>query len=225
MSRFHRATLGAIFALAIGFGAGQSALAAPDDLVAKANRVLEDLKTAPDFGAFRRSVGTAKGIFVIPTLLKAGFFFGIEGGNGVLLSRDEGGEWSYPAFFTMGAASFGLQIGVQNAEVAFVILTDAGLDAIVSNEVKLGLDGSVSLGTYGRGIEGSTTTGLGGDIVAFSRSVGAFAGAAFEGAVIHERGDLNNEFYGGDATARAIVLERAHSNPKADALRETLAGY
>ncbi len=224
MFRNLRVTLAAIAALAVGFGAGPAA--ASEGIVLEANRVLEDMKIDPDFETFRRTVRTAKGILVIPSLLKAGFFFGVEGGTGVLLARNEAGEWSYPAFFTLGAASFGLQIGVQDAEVAFVILTDAGLKAIIKSKIKLGLDGSVSVGTFGRGIEGSTTLGVGGDIVAFSKSVGAFAGAAFEGAVIHERAEFNRDYYGADAaTAHAIVLDRAYANRQADALRNTLAGF
>ena len=224
MFRYLRITLAAVAALAIGLVAGPSA--ASEELVVQANRVLEDMKTEADFDAFRGSMKSAKGVLVIPTLLKAGFFFGVEGGNGVLLARNEAGEWSHPAFYTMGAASFGLQIGVQNAEVVFVILTEAGLNAVINSKVKLGLDGSVSVGTYGRGVEGSTTLGLGGDIVAFSKSVGAFAGVAFEGAVIQERAQFNRDYYGADAaTAYAIVLDRAYANHQADALRQTLAGY
>jgi lipid-binding SYLF domain-containing protein len=226
MPKYLRATAAAIIAAAFVLGAGQAALAAPQDLVVKAQRVLEDMKTDPNFEAFRQSVKTAKGILVIPTLLKAGFFFGVEGGSGVLLARNEKGEWSHPAFFTLGGASFGLQIGVQAAEVAFVLRTEKGLEAIISSEVKLGLDGSISIGTFGKGIEGSTTLGLGGDIVAYSKSVGAFAGVALEGAIIRRRNDLNREYYGdAAATSRAIVLEGGHANPQADELRETLAGF
>ena len=226
MPKYLRATAAAIIAAAFVLGAGQATLAAPQDLVVKAQRVLEDLKTDPNFETFRQSVKTAKGILVIPTLLKAGFFFGVEGGSGVLLASDEKGEWSHPAFFTLGGGSFGLQIGVQAAEVAFVIRTAKGLEAIISSEVKLGLDGSISIGTFGKGIEGSTTLGLGGDIVAYSRSVGAFAGVALEGAIIHRRADLNRKYYGdAAATPRAIVLVGGHANPQANELRETLAGF
>ena len=226
MPRYLRATVAAIIAAAFVLGAGQAALATPQDLIVKAQRVLEDLKTDPDFKTFQQSVKTAKGILVIPTLLKAGFFFGIEGGNGVLLARNDKGEWSHPAFYTLGGGSFGFQIGVQAAEVAFVIRTEKGLEAIITSEVKLGVDGSLSVGTFGKGIEGSTTLGLGGDILAYSKSVGAFIGIALEGAVIHKRNDLNREYYGdAAATPRAIVLEGGHANPQADGLRKTLAGY
>ena len=224
MLKYIRVMLAAVAMLAIGLGAGSSA--ASEDLVARANRVLEDMKADPDFAAFRGSMKDAKGVLVIPRLLKAGFLLGVEGGNGVLLARNEAGEWSYPAFFSLNALSFGLQIGGQAAEVVFVILTDKGLDAAINDKVKLGLDGSVSAGFYGWGVEGSTTLGLGVDILAFSTSVGAFVGVALEGAVIQERLDFNREYYRTHfATARGILVNRAHTNPQADTLRQTLAGY
>ncbi len=72
----------------------------------------------------------------------------------------------------------------------------------------------------------SGALGLGGDIVAYAKSEGAFIGVALEGAVIRQRADFNREYYGDDtATARAIVLEGGHANPQANELRETLAGY
>ena len=224
MFRYLRVTLAAVAALAIGLAAGPSA--ASEELVDQANRVLENMKAVADFDTFRGSIRGAKGVLVIPNLLKAGFFFALEGGNGVLLARNKSGEWSHPAFYTLGAASIGLQIGVQNAQVVFVILTDAGLNAVIDSKVKLGFDGSVSAGTFGRGIEGSITLGLGGDIVAFSTSMGAFFGVAFEGAVIDERADLNRDYYGADAaTARAILLDRTYANVQANVLRRTLAEY
>ena len=224
MFRNLRVMLAAIAALAIGFGAGPSA--ASEGIVLEANRVLKEMKTNPDFETMRGAIKNAKGVLVVPSLLKIGFIFGAEGGNGVLLARDNAGDWSYPAFHFLAAASFGFQIGVQDAQVVFVILTDKGLDAMISSKVKLGLDGSVSIGAYGRGIEGSTTVGLGGDIVAFSTSMGAFAGAAFEGAWIEERTGLNRDYYGADdATTHAIVIDRSFANHQADALRDTLAGY
>jgi lipid-binding SYLF domain-containing protein len=222
MLKHVRVMLAAFAILAIGV----SPLAASEDLVTKANRVLEEMKNHPDFGTFRGTMKNAKGVLVIPRLLKAGFFLGVEGGNGVLLARNEAGEWSYPAFFSLNALSFGLQIGGQAAEVVFVIRNDKGLDAVINDKVKLGLDGSVSAGTYGRGVEGSTTLGLGVDILAFSKSMGAFAGAALEGAVIQERLDFNRKYYRTHiATAHGILVNRTHSNQQADTLRQTLAGY
>ncbi len=218
-----------IAAAAFGlFALAPPARAASDseELVVKSRLLLEKLRDHPDFSSYRRTLKEAKGILVIPSLIKGAFIIGAEGGSGVLLARKDDGTWSHPAFFTLGAGSVGLQIGIQDTEVVFVIMTDAGLNAVISNEVKLGVDASFSFGPIGRGLEGSTTTGLGGDIAAFSKSIGAFAGGSLEGAVIHERMDYNRQYYGDDgATARRVVVMDRYTNPHADKIREVLASY
>jgi len=187
--------------------------------------LMESLLTDPDFSVFRRTVAEAKGVLIVPTLIKAGFIVGAEGGNGVLVARTPSGGWSYPAFISMGAGSFGLQVGVEAQEVVFVLMTDKAVEAVISSEVKLGGDISFSAGPVGRGIEGSVTTAGGADIAAFSRSVGAFIGAAFEGAVLHERESYNAEYYQPGATAREIVQQGKWMNPGAQGLRNALAKY
>ncbi len=227
MSRYLRTVL--ILTAVVGLSiAAAPARAASDseELVIKSQLLLEKLRDHPEFESYRRSFKQAKGVLVIPSLIKGAFIVGAEGGSGVLIGRKADGTWSHPAFFTLGAGSIGLQIGVQDTEVVFLILTDAGLRAVISNEVKLGIDASVSLGPVGRGLEGSTTTGLGADIVAYSKSVGAFAGGSLEGAVIHERMDYNRDYYGdNDATARRVVIMDRYRNPHADAIRNVLASY
>jgi len=212
--------------LALGVAAAPVQAASDSEaLVVKAQLLMESLKTDPDFGSMRRTMKEADGIVIIPSLLKAGFIFGAEGGNGVLLARGEDGTWTNPAFFTLGAGSFGLQIGVQDAEVVFLLMSPGSVNAVIGNEVKLGVDVGVAAGPVGAGLEGSTTTNVDADIVAYSRAVGLFAGGAFEGAVIHEREDLAREYYGAGATARKIVQQRAYANPHADPLRAVLSSY
>jgi lipid-binding SYLF domain-containing protein len=216
-----------IAAISFGlFALAPPARAASDseELVIKSQLLLEKLARHPDFSSYRRTLKEARGVLVIPSLIKGAFIIGAEGGSGVLMGRKADGTWSHPAFFTLGAGSVGLQIGVQDTEVVFVIMTEAGLNAVISNEVKLGVDASISFGPIGRGLEGSTTTGLGADIAAFSKSVGAFAGGSLEGAVIHERMDYNRQYYGDDgATARRVVVMDRYSNPHANAIRKVLA--
>ena len=38
---------------------------------------------------------------VFPSIWKAAFIVGAEGGNGILLARDKDGTWSDPAFYTI----------------------------------------------------------------------------------------------------------------------------
>ncbi len=98
-----------------------------------------------------------------------------------------------------------------------------GINSIIDQEVKLGADVSVAVGPVGIGAEAATTVQLA-DVYSFSRARGAYAGASFEGAVIHGREDLNEEFYGSRVSATEIVLKKKHSSAEANKLRALLMG-
>lgn len=193
------------------------------ELVIKSEITLGNLLNNPDYHTLQALMNDAKGVLIFPSLLKAGFFFGAEGGSGILLARNSDGSWGYPAFFTMGAISFGLQFGGQDSETILAIMTDRGIESIIDQEVKLGVDVSVAVGPVGIGAEAATTAQLA-DIYSFSRARGVYAGASFEGAVIHGREDLNEEFYGSRVSATEIVVQKKYSSAEADKLRALLAG-
>jgi lipid-binding SYLF domain-containing protein len=191
-------------------------------LVEKARISFLAMYNDKNYTQLKRQLKFAKALLIIPSQLKAAFIVGAQGGSGVLIARDLNGAWGYPAFYTIGSGSLGLQIGFQNSEAVLEIMTDKGLNAVINNQVKLGVDASVAVGPVGEGISGSTTTAAGADIVTFSRTEGLFAGGSLDGAVIVKRDDWNTVFYGKGATPRAIVYDKTFSNPKADALREAL---
>ncbi|MFQ5970870.1 MAG: lipid-binding SYLF domain-containing protein [Alphaproteobacteria bacterium] len=170
------------------------------------------------------AIDRAKAIVIIPSLLKGGFILGGEGGRGVLLARREDGRWGSPAFITLGAASIGLQIGGQVSEVVFTIMTDKGLNAVLVNKFKLGADASVALGPVGGNVEASTTTAIGADIFSYARTQGLFGGGAFEGAVITQRDEWNEAYYGAVYTPRRIITDPAVPSPGAASLRAALDG-
>ncbi len=178
--------------------------------------VLRDQEMGP---RVKHLLHTAKGIMIYPQILKGAFFIGGEGGSGVLMSKNASGAWSYPAFYTMGSVSFGLQIGGQSSEAVLVIMTQRGLDSILNDQVKLGADISAAAGPVGAGIEASTTTAAGADIYVYSVNQGLFVGASLEGAVIAKRGDWNEQFYGKPVTPQQIVRENQVQNADADPLR------
>lgn len=195
------------------------------ELVDKAAISVEKIAARTDINKFvKKYMRDAKGVLVIPSLLKAGFFVGGEGGTGVLLAKGEGGQWSYPAFYTMGAASIGVQFGGQVSETMLIIMTAKGLNSIINNKVTLGGELNVAVGPYGVGVKGATSTALGADIITYSVGKGAFIGGGLEGAVIEKRDTLNRDYYSDSTvTPQAIVLEGRYRNPKADRLRETLS--
>ncbi len=184
---------------------------------------VENFVRLPQLKEFAKYIPTARGLLIVPSSIKAGFLVGAEGGSGVLIARLPDGGWGYPAFYTLGAASVGLQLGVQDVETVLVIRNDGALKAMIRHQGKLGADIGITGGFYGAGMEASTTTNLRVDVLAFTNAkVGAFAGASLEGAALVRRRDMNEAFYGKGATPEAIVLEGRYNNPKADRLRSVL---
>ena len=222
----HRAVvppvLAAVLSLAFLLAAPAQAATKGEELVDKSRYSIERLLVDPELPSLRTYVERARGILIIPELVKGGFIVGAEGGSGVLLVRGSDGSWSPPAFYTLAAGSIGLQIGGQVSEVVFTLMNDGAVNAMLKNEVKLGADASVAIGPIGAGVEASTTTNLQEDIIAFSRGVGLFAGGAFEGAKLINRENWNAEYYGAPASPKAIVVDRKFFNPQADKLRQAL---
>jgi SH3 domain-containing YSC84-like protein 1 len=216
------AYLAAVALAGLVYGAPASAQE-QQGLVDKARVTVEAFTTQADMESMRRLLAKAHGVFVAPQVIKAGFIFGAEGGSGVLLARDPAtGQWSPPAFYTMGAGSVGLQIGGEVSELVLVINTAKGLDAILKSQFKAGVDAAVAVGPLGKGVEAATTTALSADIYAFSRSQGLYGGASVEGAAIVARHEWNERYYGKAAAPRDIVIERTVDNRASDALRKSL---
>lgn len=196
----------------------------PQDLIHRATETVERFKTLPELAAISEHIAGARGVVVLPTVVKAGFIGAAEAGHGMLLVRDEGGRWSYPAFYTLGAASFGFQAGIQDTEVILVLRSEKALLAILDQQGKFGADTGITVGVMGLGVEASTTANLGADVLAFAHSkLGLYGGVSLEGAALVRRKDFNEAYYGPGATPKAIVLEGTFTNPEADGLRAALA--
>lgn len=216
---------GAITAIAL-VGAGRAAFAASDqqELVERARITLDSLGNDPSYGDMRAYLARSVGCLIVPQLLKAGFIIGGSGGDGVLVGRRKtDGSWSAPAFYTLAAGSFGLQIGAQASEVVLVINNERGLEAIFKDEMKLGADASIAVGPVGSGVEAAMTTNFRADIYSYARAKGLFAGASLEGAGILSATSWNKAYYGRAVNPRDIVLNRIVDNAGANSLKATLA--
>jgi lipid-binding SYLF domain-containing protein len=208
-----------IFCTALAFPASVWAQSASEEeiLVDKARFTLGNFLADPDMQWFREHLKEARGILIVPQFIKGAFFVGGSGGSGVLIVRDEKtNEWSYPAFFTLGGASIGLQFGGQASEVVLLVMTQKGVDSLMSTTLKLGADASVAVGPIGRGIEGSTAPNMSADLLSFSKAKGLFAGISLEGAAVAARDALNTSYYKAPTKTLDILVRRNVSNPQAD---------
>jgi lipid-binding SYLF domain-containing protein len=193
-------------------------------MVGKAVTTVERLRADPNFGpTMVNLLSRAKAVLVVPDLVKGGFILGAQYGTGVLLAKGKDGRWSGPAFYSIAAGSIGLQIGLQDAECVYVIMSDGGLSAVVDNKFKAGAGAGVAVATFGAGAEANTTTNVGADIYAFSKAVGLYGGAVLDGAGILPRHAWNAAYYGGEPTPEDILYKRNPDSRQADRLRDILS--
>jgi lipid-binding SYLF domain-containing protein len=90
----------------------------------------------------------------------------------------------------MGSASFGLQAGLQQAQLVFIINSDRALSGIEHGNFKLGAGAGITVVNLSSGAEGATTA-HGGDMVVWTSGSGAYAGLTFNGTVIRPDKDMN----------------------------------
>jgi lipid-binding SYLF domain-containing protein len=115
-----------IAALGLATAAGPLAVtsAFADDrqrLVERARSALQQLtQSEPRSRLFARK---CRAVLVFPSILKAGFVFGGETGNGVLMSP----AGAPMGFFNLTGGSWGLQIGGQDFAYALFFMTDGSL--------------------------------------------------------------------------------------------------
>ena len=200
--------------------AGPAQAADTTQLLAHANATVTTLRHDSVFGDARNAVRGARAILIFPSLVKGGFIFGAEGGDGVLLARTRHG-WSSPAFYSMGSASFGLQAGLQDAQVVMIIMTDRALRAVQRSKFKFGAGAGLTVVTLGAGVEGATSGNMSGDIVLWSKSKGVYGGLSINGSVIAPEDDTNADFYG-RSVSTSEILANGVKNPASRPLQSNL---
>jgi lipid-binding SYLF domain-containing protein len=195
------------------------------ELVDRSTLAAEEILNDAQGHDAREMLPRARAVMICPRVFRAGFLFGGEGGGCVLLARGGQGSWSAPAFYSVGGGSFGLQAGIQDAEVMMMILTTNGLRSVLDSQFRVGADASVAVVTIGGGVEGATTTNLNADIVAFARTRGLFAGVSLQGSVMSSDSTGDALYYGQPVGPVEIVMAMRVNNQAADPLRAVLMRY
>jgi lipid-binding SYLF domain-containing protein len=123
---------------------------------------------------------TAKGILVFPSIVKAGFMFGGQIGEGVLLKRDKP-----TGYYNSVAASYGLQAGIQKFGYALVFMDNASLAKFEnSSGFEIGVGPSIVLVDEGVGKSLTTTTVQKGIYAFIFDQKGLMAGLGIQGSKI-----------------------------------------
>ncbi len=160
----------------------------------EAAEVFTEIMNVRDKAIPKELLDKAEAIAVFPDVVKAAFIFGGKGGQGVISRRTRNG-WSAPAFFNLSGGSFGAQIGASKTDYVLLIMNEDGLNGLLKDKFEIGGEVGVAAGPVGREAAASTNPRLDAGILSYSRSKGAFIGAALKGAVISPDNDLNEAVY------------------------------
>jgi len=186
----------------------------PDALVTEARTTLSNFIRDPDQTWIQENLGRAKAVLIAPQIVKAGFIVGGSGGRGVLVARD-GAAWAGPAFYNLATASVGFQAGVEVSEAIIVVMTDKGLNSLLSSSFKMGGDASIAAGPVGAGAKSTVTA----DLITFTRAKGIYGGLNLDGTVVSTNVPWNDAFYGrSNVLPPDILIRRTVTSPKSAAL-------
>ncbi len=205
---------------------GRAATETQQALVDKATLAVQDVFSgAQTTDRVYRYLGKARAVMVCPSVFRMSIGIGGSGGGCVLLSRDARGSWSDPAFYRLGSASLGFQLGVQSSEILFFVMTDRGLQALLDSQFQFGANANASFATMGGGIESGTAGRTNTDIMAIQKSSGLFAGVSLGGSKLTVDSDANRAYYNQIVGPTEIVISMRVNNTSADPLREILTRY
>ncbi len=171
-------TVLALVATVLSFQARPAAAASASALQADGRAALQDLYRATPSAKLLAS--KAKAILVFPTMVKAGFMFGGQIGEGV---RFEGKKTT--GFYNSVAASYGLQAGIQSFGYALFFMNKAALKQLDQTRgFELGVGPSIVIVDEGIG-KSLTTNTLTSDVYAFIfDQKGLMAGIGIQGSKI-----------------------------------------
>jgi lipid-binding SYLF domain-containing protein len=206
---------------ALGFTTAAQAQSDQQKLVDSADVTLSNFMRDPEMKWLQQNIHRAKAVLISPEIVKAGFIVGGSGGRGVLVARagGSGNKWVGPAFYTLATASIGFQAGVAASEMVTLVMTDKGMNSLLSTSFKFGADASVAAGPVGAGAKSDVVA----DLIAFSRSKGIYGGLNLDGTVVTANDDWNAAFFGKKVLPPDILVRANVSNKGADKLIAAVA--
>jgi lipid-binding SYLF domain-containing protein len=188
--------------------------------------VLDALESAADKGIPQELLAKADCILIFPSV--GAFNVGSNGDRGVASCRQPDGKMGSAAFYTLGGASMGFELGGQSADLVMLVMNESGVDHLLADRFTIGGEATARPGPVGRTAQAASDAQLHAQILAWSRSHGAFVGAALDGSVVKPNRDANARMYGQETSGRAILVDSklavpASARPFVDSIRKHMA--
>jgi len=180
-------------------------------IVDTAREVLDEIMAIPIRSIPQSLLAEARAIAIVPDLVKGGFIVGVRHGRGLLVVRDENGNWRGPVFISITGASVGWQAGLQATDVILVFVTRQSVQGLLRGKFTIGADAAATAGPIGREAAMATDTTFKSEIYSYSRSRGLFGGVSLDGSALQIDAASTNRYYGVTSMATAT---QAGQQPK-----------
>jgi lipid-binding SYLF domain-containing protein len=191
--------------------------------------VLSEVERTPEKSIPQSLLNDARCVVIVPDLVKGAFIVGAEHGKGFVMCRKENGPgWSAPAALTIEGGSVGFQIGGSATDLVMLVMSQNGMNKLLSDKFTIGADASAAAGPVGRTAAAATDLELHAEILTYSRARGAFAGISLNGNVVRPDHKADEELYGNQAanlSSRQIVEGAVAPPPAAQPLLAELDRY
>jgi SH3 domain-containing YSC84-like protein 1 len=146
--------------------------------------------TRPSAAAWKR----AKAVLII-NQFKAGFLLGVQDGFGVLMVKKPDGLWSIPVLINAGEASIGFQLGAKTVEGVFILTDETTPKKLFTNRFNIGVDAKAVVGPKAAEKESNNEEILRTPVLAYTKSVGLYAGATVKAGHISRNDQANFTLY------------------------------
>lgn len=136
----------------------------------------------------------AKAVLIL-NQFKAGLFIGVQDGYGVIMVKKADGRWSLPVLVKAGEASLGFQLGAKSVESIYIITDENTPRMLFNHRFNIGVDAKAVAGPRAAETERNNEDILKTPMLAYTKTVGLFAGATVKAGHISRDDKANFELY------------------------------
>ena len=166
------------------------------DLVARiesCEAILQEFQARSNLRPSPEAWRSAKALLIL-NQFKAGLLLGVKDGYGVIMVKDKG-RWSIPVLINAGEASLGLQLGAKSDESIYIITDENTPRMLFKNRFNIGVDAKAVAGPKAAEAERNNEEILKTPLLAYTKSVGLYAGATVKAGHISRNDQANFTLY------------------------------
>ena len=156
--------------------------------------ILQTLQTNSALRPSPAAWKSAKAVLIL-NQFKAGLFLGVQDGYGVIMVKKPDGRWSLPVLVNAGEASLGLQLGAKSVESVFLITDDKTPRMLFNSRFNVGVDAKAVAGPKAAEAERNNAEILTTPLLAYTKTVGLYAGATVKAGHISRNDNANFALY------------------------------